>query len=76
MKITKLPGYIITDVAYEYYKLLGKEKDRMQAKKNFLNLKKHDLALINQSMAIIYRRNFRMITKAMITGKLEKDESK
>lgn len=67
MKINKLPGFVMADIAYEYYNFLNEEREkrglaaktinRMQAKKNFLNLRKVEPFLVLKAMDLIYNRN-------------------
>lgn len=44
MKI-EFTGLTISDLAQEYYRLLGSEKDREQARKNLIGLKPHTVKL-------------------------------
>lgn len=64
MKYTNLPGYIVTDVAFEYYRAIGKkysEDERDKARKSFFSLKNHDLDAIEKAIDTIHARNKKYI---------------
>ena len=60
MKI-KLQGFVITDVAHEYYAILGKKKSRLKCQKSFFNLKKIDRYVLFKALKNIYERQIALL---------------
>ena len=77
MRYTNLPGYVITDVAVEYYRAIGKEyseDERDKARKSFFSLKNHDLDAIEKAIDTIHDRNKEYIQQER--SKIIKQEEK
>lgn len=57
MKI-EFTGLMISDLAREYYRLLGVEKDREQARKNLLGLRPHTIKLdvLEEAMKALHKK--------------------
>lgn len=62
MKI-ELKGFVLTDVAHEYYAIFGKHVQRDQARKNFCRLKHVDLYALEKAVTNIYNRQMELLKK-------------
>ena len=50
----KLQGFILTDVAYHYYRILGKNYERDRARKNFCRLTHIKYDIVEKAIDVIY----------------------
>ena len=57
-------GFIVSDVAVEYYNLIGKDYDREQARKNFVKLKHIDYSALHQAVDNLHTRQKKLIDEA------------